>query len=144
MDPARTRQELRTLIGQLPDLLEPIFDPSPVLPGTVYKRRFRCGQPTCHCVEGSLHEYWSVSLWRGSAKTVRRILPAEDRRALQAATVRYRVARRARTALLRWTRRMLKLIDSLERARRRPVLSAKPARSRRRRSSSRERVAPSE
>jgi hypothetical protein len=98
-----------------------VFDPSAVLPGAVYQRRFRCGKPTCHCVDGALHEYWSVSLWRGTRKTVRRILPDEDRRALQAATRRYRALRRSRTAFLRWTRRILRVIDALERSRRRPA-----------------------
>jgi hypothetical protein len=119
MNPARARQDLRTLIEQLSPLLQPVFEPGLLVTGAVYKRRFRCGQPTCHCVDGSLHEYWSLSLWRGAKKTVRRILPGEDQRALEAATRRYRAVRRTRTAFLRWTRRIVKLMDALERSRRR-------------------------
>lgn len=117
MDPARLRQDLRVLLDQLPSLLVPVFDSSPLLSGTVYRRRFRCGRPTCHCADGALHEYWSLSTWRRTKKTVRRILPDEDRRALEAATRRYRQVRHGRTALLRWTRRALKLIDALEKSR---------------------------
>lgn len=119
MDPARTRQDLRSLSEQLPALLEPVFDSTTLLAGVVYQRRFRCGQPSCHCVDGSLHEYWSLSLWRGAKKTVRRVRPDEDRRLLEGAARRYRAVRRARTAFLRWTRRILKLMDALERTRRR-------------------------
>lgn len=121
MDSARTRQDLRLLLEQLPALLEPVFDSAPLLSGAVYRRRFRCGQPSCHCVDGSLHEYWSLSTWRRAKQTVRRILPDEDRRALEAATRRYREVRHGRTTFLRWTRRVVKLIDALEKARcRRP------------------------
>ncbi len=117
MDAARCRQELDSLLARLPALLAPVFETTPMMAGGIYQRRFRCGQPTCHCASGSLHEYPSLATWGGPKKDVRRIRPEEDIERLRALTERYRAVRSARTSFLAWSRRVVKLIDALESAR---------------------------
>jgi len=117
MDAARCRQELDSLLARLPALLAPVFETTPMMAGWIYQRRFRCGQPTCHCASGSLHEYPSLATWGGPKKDVRRIRPEEDIERLRALTERYRAVRSARTSFLAWSRRVVKLIDALESAR---------------------------
>lgn len=117
MDAARCRQELDSLLARLPALLAPVFETTPMMAGWIYQRRYRCGQPTCHCASGSLHEYLSLATWGGPKKDVRRIRPEEDIEKLRAFTERYRAARSARTSFLSWSRRVVKLIDALDAAR---------------------------
>ncbi len=41
-----------------------------VLPGTVQKRQYRCGKPTCHCAQGLLHGPYYQWTRKVSGKTV--------------------------------------------------------------------------
>lgn len=105
------------MLARLPALLAPMFETTPMMAGSIYQRRYRCGQPTCHCASGSLHEYLSLATWGGPKKDVRRIRPEEDIEKIRALTDRYRTARTARTSFLAWSRRVVRLIDALEAAR---------------------------
>ncbi len=117
MDPARCRQELTTRIEELPALLESAYERTPLLPGVVYLRRIRCGKPTCHCVEGALHEYMSLGTWMEGKREVRRIRPDEDVEEYRTTTDRYRAVRTMRRSFLKWSRRVVKLLDEMEAAR---------------------------
>lgn len=124
MDPARCRQELTTRIEELPTLLQSAYERTPLLPGVVYIRRYHCGKPTCHCAHGSLHEYVSLSTWAGVKKDVRRIRPEEDIEELRTTTERYRAVRAMRRSFLKWSRRVVKLLDEMEVARIKPPARA--------------------
>lgn len=117
MDPARCRQELTTRIEELPTLLQPAYERTPLLPGVVYIRRYHCGKPSCHCVDGSLHEYVSLSTWASGKRDVRRIRPEEDIEEHRTTTERYRAVRTMRRSFLKWSRRVVKLLDEMEAAR---------------------------
>jgi len=117
MDAARSRQELTTRVEELPKLLEPAYERTPLLPGVVYVRRYHCGKPTCHCADGPLHEYLSLGTWASMKRDVRRIRPEEDVEELKTVTERYRAVRTMRRSFLRWSRRVVKLLDELEAAR---------------------------
>ncbi len=116
MDPARARQELTALVENLPRMLSSAYDRTSLVAGVVYLRRFRCGQPSCHCAKGSLHESWSLSTWRGKRDS-RRIRSKEDVEEQRTATERYRAVRAMRRSFLGWSRRVVKLLDQLEAAR---------------------------
>lgn len=117
MDPARCRQELTTRIEELPDLLRPAYERTPLVPGVVYLRRIRCGKATCHCADGPLHEYMSLGTWAGGKRDVRRIRPEEDIEEHRTTTERYRAVRAMRRSFLQWSRRVVKLLDEMEAAR---------------------------
>ncbi len=112
-DLSSLRLQLRDLQQQLPPLLETLLGRQPLLPGTLYTLRRRCGKPSCHCARGELHAS-TVLAYRGQPGP-RTITPSpEQLPAVRELTDQYRRFRRARTQLLRWQRQLLTLLDRIE------------------------------
>ena len=113
-------QQLSSLRAQLlkaqqllPSLLVDCFKREPILPGSLYTLRRKCGKPSCHCSRGELHESTVLS-YRGKGRP-RNITPApEQLEALRNLTEPYRRCRQARAQLVRWHKQLLKLVDELE------------------------------
>ena len=110
------RRQLRELQQQLAPVLETFLGREPLLPGTLYTLRRRCGKPTCHCARGELHASTVLS-YRGQGRPRNITPPPEHLRAVQQLTDDYRLFRQARSQVLRWQRQILKLIDGIEAAR---------------------------
>lgn len=117
------RQQLSSLRSQLleaqqelPQLLEASLGREPLLRGSLYTLRRKCGKSNCHCARGELHESTVLS-YRGQGRP-RNISPGpEQLGALRVMTDDYRRCRQARAKLLRWQRQLLQLVDALEAAR---------------------------
>ena len=111
------RSQLTQLQQQLPQLLEDCFGREPLLPGSLYVLRRKCGKPNCRCTRGELHESTVLS-YRGQGRRPQNITPApEQLDRLRAMTDDYRRVRQARAKLVRWQRQLLDLVDALEAAR---------------------------
>ena len=96
----------------LPSLLQVCFEREPILPGSLYILRRKCGKPSCHCTRGELHESTVLS-YRGKGRP-QNITPATEHvESLRQLTVRYRRCRKARAQLVRWQKQLLKLVDEL-------------------------------
>jgi len=67
------RRQLHELQQQLPALLQSFLGREPLLPGSMYTLRRRCGKPTCHCAQGEGHAAWSLTFMAGGKKRVERI-----------------------------------------------------------------------
>src|SRR5208283_5139312 len=93
------RQELRELQQQLPSLLEAFLGREPLLPGSLYTLRRRCGKPTCHCARGEPHASTVLS-YRGQGRPQNITPPPEHLRAVQQLTNDYRLFRQARSQAL--------------------------------------------
>ena len=110
------RSQLLAVQQQLPELLEVFLARDPLLPGSLYTLRRRCGKPHCHCADGELHASTVLS-YRGQGRP-KNVTPApEHLEAVRRLTEDYRRFRQARTQLLRLQRQLLTLIDRLEAAR---------------------------
>ena len=110
------RSQLLKLQEQLPQLLEDCLAREPLLPGSLYNLRRKCGKPNCRCSRGELHES-TVLTYRGQGRP-RNISPLpEQLESLRTMTHDYRRCRQARAMLVRWQRQLLKLVDALESAR---------------------------
>lgn len=110
------RSQLAAAQQELPRLLERCFGREPLLPGSLYTLRRKCGKPNCRCTRGELHESTVLS-YRGQGRP-RNISPAPDQiDALRTMTDDYRSVRQARTQFVRWQRQLLALLDALESAR---------------------------
>jgi Family of unknown function (DUF6788) len=110
------RSQLLQTQQLLAGLLEPCLGREPLLPGSLYTLRRKCGKPSCHCQRGQLHESTVLS-YRGQGRP-RNISPApEHLETLQGLTDPYRRCRQARAQLVRWQRQLLQLVDALEAAR---------------------------
>ncbi len=115
---SRIRQSLYELAKEIERLIPVFAERYPMVKGTVYEQRRKCGKPSCHCATGELHR--SMILSRSEAGRTRLIvIPAGHLKDLQLLTRRYQRFRRARARLGQIYRQMMVLIDQLEAARRR-------------------------
>ena len=110
------RSQLREAQLLLPSLLEACFGREPLLPGSLYTLRRKCGKPSCHCTRGELHASTVLS-YRGRGRP-RNVSPAPEQiEPLRNMTEPYRQCRTARAQLVRWQKQLLTLVDELEAAR---------------------------
>lgn len=119
-DPSRLRQMLRELYSPNPNDLGIFLSDQPLVRGTLYKHRRRCGKPQCRCASGDLHE--SLVLTATISSKTRFWKPALERvDELREYLERYRQFRRARAELIKGhaqrLREMLRLIDAIGKAR---------------------------
>ena len=110
------RSQLLQAQQLLPGLLEVCFAREPLLPGSLYTLRRKCGKPSCRCRRGQLHESTVLS-YRGQGKPRNLATAPEQLPALRAMTDDYRTCRQARARLVRWQRQVLDLVDALLAAR---------------------------
>jgi hypothetical protein len=113
---SRMRQSLVELAQEIDRLVAVFAERHPFVKGTVYEQRRKCGKPNCHCVTGELHT--SMMLSRSEeGRTKLRTIPRGHLKDLQVLTERYQRFRQTRARLGQIYRKMLSLIDQLERAR---------------------------
>jgi hypothetical protein len=110
------RSQLLEAQHQLPQLLEECLGREPLLPGSLYTLRRKCGKPNCRCSRGELHESTVLS-YRGQGRPRNMSPPLGQLESLQTMTHDYRRCRQARAKIVRWQRQLLTLVDALEAAR---------------------------
>jgi hypothetical protein len=114
---SRLRQSLLLLVEEMKALIEPFFSDRPVLKGTVYELKRKCGKPGCKCAQGALHARMVLSASE-SGKTRLRAIPRGFLVDTQQRVRRYQQLRRARSRVVQIHRQMLKLMDAMEAMRR--------------------------
>ena len=117
---SRLRQSLLLLIEEMKGLIEPFFSDRPVLKGTVYELKRKCGKPGCKCAQGELHACMVVSASQ-RGKTRLRAIPRGFLVDTQQRVRGYQQLRRARARVVQIHRQMLKLMDEMEAMRRQEV-----------------------
>jgi len=122
------RQSLSQLAGEIKRVVEPLFSNRPVIKGTVYELKRRCGKPGCKCARGELHARMVVSASEGG-KTRLQVIPHGYLIEVQAKVRRYQELRRVRARLGEIYRKMLKVIDQMEAMRREELASSDKRRS---------------
>lgn len=109
---SRLRQELWRLYGILARTLRALQRDAPMVQGSLYLLRRKCGKPTCRCTRGELHPAWVLT--RSEAgKNHLYAVPAEQRSRLRPLTREYRRWQRTRALLVKQFGRLLALIDRL-------------------------------
>jgi hypothetical protein len=98
-------------------LIEPFFSDRPVVKGTVYELKRKCGKPGCKCAQGELHARMVVSASE-RGKTRLRAIPRGFLVDIQQRVRRYQELRRARARVVELHRQMLKVMDEMEAMRR--------------------------
>jgi hypothetical protein len=114
---SRLRQTLLQLAGEVEGLVKPLFSDQPVIKGTVYELKRRCGKPGCKCAQGELHTRMVLSASEGG-KTRLRVIPPGSLGEVQVKVRRYQELRRVRARLGEFYRKMLKVMDEMEAMRR--------------------------
>jgi hypothetical protein len=110
------RAQVLDLQKQLTPLLQSFLGREPLLPGSVYTLRRRCGKPNCRCARGELHASTVLS-YRGEGRPRNISLPPEQLREVRELTEDYRAFRKARTRVVRLVDQLLDLLDRIEAAR---------------------------
>jgi len=96
--------------------LVPVFaERDPMVKGSVYEQRRKCGKPNCHCATGKLHSSMALSLSEDGHTRLMKVRTGYLKD-LQVLTERYQRFRRARARLGQIYKKMLSLIDQLEKA----------------------------
>jgi hypothetical protein len=114
---SRLRQSLVHLVNEMNQLVEPFFSDRPVIKGTVYELRRKCGKPGCKCAKGELHARMVVSASE-KGRTRLRVIPRGFLVEVQERVKRYQDLRRVRTRLVAIHRQMLRVLDEMEAMRR--------------------------
>jgi hypothetical protein len=114
---SRLRQSLLHLVNEMKQLVEPFFSDRPVIKGTVYELRRKCGKPGCKCAQGELHARMVVSASE-KGRTRLRVIPWGFLVETQQKVGRYQELRRIRARLVVIHRQMLRVLDEMEAMRR--------------------------
>lgn len=124
---SQLRHSLRKLSDELRQLINPSFSDKPVIKGSVYELKRKCGKPGCKCAQGELHSRMVVSASE-KGKTILRVIPNGFLIEVQGKVRRYQELRRARARLVEVHRKMIQVMDEMEVIRRQevPVSRKKP------------------
>jgi hypothetical protein len=115
---SRLRQALYHLRAELGRLLLVFLNRQPMMTGSIYELRRKCGKPSCRCAQGvELHSSTVIS-WTSKGRKRLRTVPQGQRGRLTELTRRYQLFRQARARLVEVQARMLAIIDQLEAVRR--------------------------
>jgi len=92
---SQLRQSLKRLPDEIRQLIDPCFSDKPVIKGSVYELKRKCGKPGCKCALGELHSRMVVSSSE-KGKTRLRVIPHGFLVEIQIKVRRYQELRRAR------------------------------------------------
>lgn len=114
---SRLRQALLQLAGELPQLVKPVLEDGPVIKGSVYEIKRRCGKPGCKCARGQLHKSMVLSASE-QGRTKLRVIPRGSVTAVRRKVAAYQRIRRLRARLVKTHQKMIEIIDQIEKLRR--------------------------
>lgn len=107
------RTQLIKLTEEVRRLREIFLERPPMVPGSLYTLRRRCGKPNCRCAEGHLHATEVLS-YRGGPRAQNITLRPEQLHAVKQGTDAYRRFRQARAQMVKLHREMMQVIDRIE------------------------------
>jgi hypothetical protein len=125
---SQLRQSLAGLSNQIRQIVEPCFSDRPVIKGSAYELKTKCGKPGCKCAKGQLHSRMVLSASE-KGKTRLRAIPHGFLVEVQTKVRCYQELRRARARLVEVHKEILKVMDQMEAMRREemPASKKKPA-----------------
>ncbi len=110
---SQLRQSLARLANEIRQIVEPFFSDKPVIKGSVYELKTKCGKPGCKCAQGHLHHRMVLSASE-KGKTQLRAIPRGFLVEVKSKVRRYQQLRRARVRLIEVHKKMLQLADEME------------------------------
>jgi len=114
---SRLRQALREHLRDLENSLDVVFGRAPMVKGNVYELARKCGKPNCACTRGELHRSM-VLTWSAEGKHKIIPVPAERLADLRAKSEEYLRFRRARARVTEICKKILGVMDRIEKLRR--------------------------
>ena len=109
---SRLRQQLWHTYRALARILRALQRDTPMLQGSLYLLRRKCGKPSCRCARGHLHPAWVLTRSEAGKNRLYAV-PADQRGRLRPWAREYRRWQRARAQLIKQSARLVVLIDQL-------------------------------
>ena len=109
---ASLRQQLWRAYTALAHTLRRLQRSHPMVQGSFYLLRRKCGKPNCRCVAGQLHATYVVTRSE-QGKDRLYTVPKEQRTQVRQRTAEYRRYQRARAVLAKRQARLLALVDQM-------------------------------
>lgn len=106
------RQKLWRAYRALPVTLRALQRDLPMVQGSFYRLRRKCGKPNCRCARGQLHESWVITRSEQGKDRIY-VVPADQRAQLRAWTAEYRRYQRARAVLVKRHLALIQLVDQI-------------------------------
>lgn len=125
---SQLRQSLVQLSDEVRQLVGPFISNKPVIKGSVYELKRKCGKPGCKCAHGELHRRMVVSASE-RGKTKLRVIPRGFLMEVENKVQGYQKLRRARARLVEVHKKILRIMDEMEAMRREEVPSPDKKRS---------------
>lgn len=93
-------------------LLRLMTTQDPLIPGSFYLLRRKCGKPSCRCAQGHLHATWVLTRSEGGQHKLYPVPPTERARVRKLAAA-WKRSQKARTKLLKLQAQLLALADEI-------------------------------
>lgn len=110
---SHVRQEMNARWTEMRRMLDEFMEREPLVKGTLYERRRRCGREGCRCGRGQPHLSLAFS-WSEAGQTKHVSLRDLEPERLRPAVESYRRFRTARAQLGKTCHALLKLVDEME------------------------------
>ena len=109
---SRLRQQLWRDYAALVRPLRTLQRQQPMVPGSLYLLRRKCGKPHCRCAQGQLHASWVLTRSESGQSRLYSV-PKDQRGRLRPLTREYRRWQLARARLVKQSTALLTMIDQL-------------------------------
>jgi len=116
------RKALIELAGEITPLVQTLLSDKPMIKGSVYELKRKCGKATCKCTKGQLHRRMVLSASEGG-KTKLKVIPAGFLSEVKLKVKKYQAFRRKRARMGELHIQMLQIIDEMEAMRREEMSS---------------------
>ncbi len=116
---SRRRQRLWQAYAALARTLRTLQRGQPMVPGSLYLLRRKCGKPNCRCARGRLHAAWVLTRSESGQSRLYSV-PPDQRGRLRPLTQEYRRWQLARARLVKQSAALLAAIDQLAEGRLQP------------------------
>ena len=118
---SRLRQSLTRLNSEAAKLNKVFAADKPMIRGSVYEMKRKCGKTSCVCAtQGKLHSSRVIS-WSEDGSTRLQMIPKGKFVELRILTKRYQRFKKARAQLIKIQNKMIEIIDQLEVLRRKEL-----------------------
>lgn len=109
---SKLRQQLSRSFATLGRIFAELILSTPMVPGSFYRLRRKCGKPTCRCAQGQLHEAWVLTRSE-QGKTRLYSVSDADRASVREWAAQYRRYQRARAQWVKRCAALLAQVDQL-------------------------------
>ena len=111
-DLPKLRQQLWRAFAALGRVLRPLQRPQPMVQGSFYRLRRKCGKPNCRCAAGQLHGTWVLTRSEAGKDRLYTV-PVDQRAQVRQWAAQYRRYQRARASLVKRSLHLLGLVDQM-------------------------------